>query len=66
MSQHEEEQIENLKRFWQDYGTPILVGVAIAVSALAGWRYWQAEKMDSATKAATVFQDMLGRPSAAS
>lgn len=60
MSQHEEEQIENLKRFWQDYGTPILVGVAIAVSALAGWRYWQAEKMDSATKAATVFQDMLG------
>ena len=60
MSQHEEEQIENLKRFWQDYGTPILVGVAIAVSVFAGWRYWQAEKLNSATKAATVFQDMLG------
>lgn len=59
MSQHDEEQIENLKRFWQDYGTPILVGVTIAVSAFAGWRYWQAEKMTSATKAATVFQEIL-------
>lgn len=59
MSQHDEEQIENLKRFWQDYGTPILVGVVIAVSAFAGWRYWQAEKQVTATSAATVFQDML-------
>lgn len=59
MSQHDEEQIENLKRFWQDYGTPILVGVVIAVSVFAGWRYWQAEKLGSATNAATVFQDML-------
>ena len=60
MSQHEDEQIENLKRFWQDYGTPILVGITIAVTVFAGWRYWQTEKVNSATKAATVFQDMLG------
>lgn len=59
MSQHDEEQIENLKRFWQDYGTPILVGVAIAVSVFAGWRYWQTEKLNASTKASTVFQDML-------
>lgn len=59
MSQHDEEQIESLKRFWQDYGTPILVGIAIVVSAVAGWRYWQTEKMTTSTKASTVFQDML-------
>lgn len=59
MSQHDEEQIENLKRFWQDYGTPILIGVTIAVSAFAGWNYWQSEKLKNATGAATVFQDML-------
>ena len=52
MSQHEDEQIENLKRFWQDYGTPILVGITIAVTVFAGWRYWQTEKVNSATKAA--------------
>ncbi len=60
MSQHEEEQIENLKRFWHDYGTPILVGVAIAVSVFAGWRYWQADQLNTATKATSAFQDMLG------
>ncbi len=59
MSQHDEEQIESLKRFWKDYGTPILVGVTIAVSVFAGWRYWQAEKFAAATKAATEFQDLL-------
>lgn len=60
MSQHDEEQIENLKRFWQDYGTPILLGLAIVLSAFAGWRYWQADKLNTSTKASTLFQDMLG------
>jgi predicted negative regulator of RcsB-dependent stress response len=60
VSQHDEEQIESLKRFWQDYGTPILVGVAIAVSVFAGWRYWQADKLNSAATASAAFQDMLG------
>ena len=41
MSTHDDEQIENLKRFWQDYGTPILVGASIALAVFAGWRYWQ-------------------------
>jgi len=59
VSQHDEEQIENLKRFWQDYGTPVLVGVAIAISVFAGWRYWQTDKLNTSTKASEVFQDML-------
>lgn len=57
---HEEEQIESLKRFWQDYGTPILVGIALAAAVFIGWAQWQKSRLGEATKAAAVFQDMLG------
>lgn len=60
MSQHEEEQLESLKRFWQDYGMPILIGVALALAVFAGWRFWQNARQSDAAKAALVFQDMLG------
>ncbi|MDQ8037067.1 MAG: tetratricopeptide repeat protein [Pedobacter sp.] len=60
MSQHDEEQVENLKRFFKDYGTPILTGVVLALAVFAGWKYWNGQKIESSTKAANVFQDMLG------
>lgn len=57
---HEEEQIEALKRFWRDYGMSIVVGVLLAAAVFAGWRWWQAARLDESTRAGTVFQDMLG------
>ena len=60
MSQHDEEQLENLKRFFKDYGTPILTGVVLALAVFAGWKYWNGQKIEASTKAANVFQDMLG------
>lgn len=56
---HDEEQLENLKRFWRDYGTPILVGVVLAIAVFVGWRFWHTSRVEQASKAATVFQDML-------
>lgn len=60
MSSHDDEQLESLKRFWQDYGTPILVGVTLAVASYAGWSYWQNTKLEASVKGSAVFQDMLG------
>ncbi len=56
MSTHDDEQLENIKRFWQDYGTPILVGSSIALAVFAGWRYWQQSKLETASQAATSYQ----------
>ncbi|MCB1656837.1 MAG: tetratricopeptide repeat protein, partial [Pseudomonadales bacterium] len=56
MSTHDDEQLENLKRFWQDYGTPIIVGASIALAVFAGWRYWQQDKLQTATIAANSYQ----------
>jgi predicted negative regulator of RcsB-dependent stress response len=60
VSSHDEEQLEQLKRFWQEYGSPILVGVILALAVFLGWRYWQNTQLEAATKGAAVFQDMLG------
>lgn len=56
---HEEEQIESLKRFWQDYGTPILVGIVLALAVFLGYSYWMKSRMTDATRAAAQFQEML-------
>ena len=56
MSTHDDEQLENIKLFWQDYGTPILVGSSIALAVFAGWRYWQQSKLETASQAAGAYQ----------
>lgn len=56
---HEEEQLENLKRFWQDYGTPIMIGILLAVAVFLGWTQWQKSRLEQATKGAAVFQEVL-------
>jgi len=59
VSQYEEEQLENVKRFWQDYGTPILLGITIALASFGGWNWWQKQRLTQAAAASAVFQDML-------
>lgn len=44
----EEQQLEAIKRFWNEYGKAILGGVVIGLAALYGWRYYQAEQRASA------------------
>ena len=54
MSYSEEEQVEQLKRFWQDYGTPILVGISLALAVFAGWRFWQQSQIEASAAAASL------------
>ncbi|PTQ90826.1 YfgM family protein [Agitococcus lubricus] len=56
MSTHDDEQLENLKRFWQDYGTPILVGASMALAVFVGWRYWQNDKVQTSLQASTLYE----------
>jgi len=44
----EEQQVEAIKRFWNEYGKAILGGVVIGLAALYGWRYYQTEQRASA------------------
>jgi predicted negative regulator of RcsB-dependent stress response len=37
----DEEQLARLKGWWSSYGVPLLVGLLVAVVAVAGWRWYQ-------------------------
>jgi len=36
----DEERVEELKKWWKENGTSLIVGVALGLSILLGWRWW--------------------------
>lgn len=61
MSVHlsEEEQIENLKRWWKDNGKTIVIAVVIAVAGYFGVTGWKDHKREQAEKASAVYEQLV-------
>lgn len=61
MSVHlsEEEQIENLKRWWHDNGRSTIIGVVLAVVAYFGWQGWQNHQQQQRQAASALYEDLL-------
>ena len=55
----EEQQVEAIKRFWQDYGKAIVSGVVLGLAALYGFRFYQAEQRSSAEQASTRYNELM-------
>jgi predicted negative regulator of RcsB-dependent stress response len=55
----EEQQVEAIKRFWQEYGKAILGGVVLGLAALYGFRFYQAEQRDTAEAASSKFSQLV-------
>ncbi len=55
----EEQQVEAIKRFWNEYGKAIVGGVVIGVAALSGWRYYQAEQRASAEALSSSYAQLV-------
>lgn len=47
----DEEQVEALKRWWDENGRAVIFGVVIGVGGLAGWNGWQSYKENRAETA---------------
>jgi len=62
----EEQQVEAIKRFWQEYGKAILGGVVLGLAALYGFRFYQAEQRGAAEAASTGFSQLVEQRDAAS
>ncbi len=54
----EQEQLENLKAFWKQYGNFILTVVTVAAPAVAGWRGWGWYQGNQAAQAAVVYEQL--------
>ena len=51
----DEEQAERLKRWWDENGTMLVVGLVLAVGGVIGWRYYQDYAADQANAASEAF-----------
>ncbi len=54
----EEEQVEALKKWWQDNGRSVIVGVVIGLGAVFGWQAWSQYQQKLAEQASHRFAQM--------
>lgn len=61
MSVHlsEEEQLENLKRWWKDYGKSIVIAVIVAVAGYFAFTAWQNQQREQREAASQLYQDLV-------
>lgn len=59
VSAAEEEQIQQLKKWWRQYGKAIIVAIVLGLLVGYGWRYWQNHKMKVADQASVSYQQLL-------
>ena len=57
--QTEEEQIAQLKEWWQRNGKPLLAGGVLAVAGVFGWQYWPNYQASQAAAASYIYQQLL-------
>ncbi|MDP3876948.1 MAG: tetratricopeptide repeat protein [Methylobacter sp.] len=55
----EEEQVEALKRWWQENGTSAIVGLVVGIVVILGWNYWQDHKKEQAAQASAAYSQLL-------
>jgi len=55
----EEEQVEALKNWWNENGKSLVVAIAIALSAVFGWKAWQQKQANDAEAASIAYQNLV-------
>ncbi|WP_422134226.1 YfgM family protein [Endozoicomonas sp. ALD040] len=59
MSRTDEEEVELLKNLWQEYGKPVVAGVAITVVAIFGYKAYQKNQLETAAASSQLYQSLL-------
>ncbi len=55
----EEEQVEAIKRWWQENGKTLLLTLAVALALVFGWRTWQDRQATEAANASMLYQNLV-------
>lgn len=59
MVESDEEQLEVLKKWWDENGTSLLVTIVIALGAVFGFRAWETNVRETGEAASVVYQDLV-------
>ena len=55
----EEEQIEALKRWWEENGKQTILGIALIVGGYFGWQAWTDHSVEQSSAASLTYQEMV-------
>ncbi len=55
----EEQQVEAIKKFWKENGVAIIVGAAIGLGGLWGWRYYSDMQLAAKEEASVAYQSVV-------
>lgn len=55
----EAQQIEEIKKWWRENGLSVVLSLTLGISAIFGWRYWQAASIEQAEAASTLYSEMI-------
>lgn len=55
----EEQQLEAIKKWWKENSSMIVGGIAIGVSAIFGWQYYQAQTITHTEQASVYYEQVL-------
>lgn len=55
----EEQQLEQIRNWWKENGTSVILGAVIGLSALVGWKFYEKHQLTSATAASDAFEQVV-------
>jgi predicted negative regulator of RcsB-dependent stress response len=55
----DDEKVEAIKAWWKENGVAIVMGIAIGLGAIVGWRYWGDYRDSVAAQGSMVFDQVL-------
>lgn len=55
----EQEQVEAIKKWWDENGRMLIIGVVVALAAVFGWRTWQDNREEKMAQASNHYQMLL-------
>lgn len=55
----EEQQIEQIKKWWSENASSIIISLVLGVGGVMGWRYWTDNQINQSAQASTHFDAML-------
>ncbi len=58
----DEEQVEALKRWWEQNGRTAIIGVVVLLAAVFGWKSWQQHERNQAEFASITYELMQSEP----
>ena len=54
----EQEQLDQLKHFWKQYGNPITWGLIVVLAAFTGWNVYQYWQRNQASQASAMYDEV--------